>query len=128
MLSRAVVEDHVQHELDAVFLSFLGQFFKVCHGPKEGIDSGVIRYIIAIIPLRTRIEGVEPDDIDTQFLQIRQFFDDSTQVPHTISGRIFIGFWINLVDNLSLIKGHSFSFFLFSHKHYKPGGSCLPGL
>ena len=111
MLNRAMIENHIQHKVNTMLLADLDHLFKICHISKDRVYRSVIRNIVTIVPLWTRVERIEPDHIHSQLFQIRKLFNNPAKISQTVARRIFKRFWIDLVDNLCFIKCHIFSFF-----------------
>ena len=111
MLNRAMIENHIQHKVNTMLLADLDHLFKIRHISKDRINRSIVRNIITIVPLRTRIERIEPDHIHSQLFQVRKFFNNPAKISQTVASCVFKRFWINLVDNLCFIKCHIFSFF-----------------
>ena len=111
MLNRAVVKNHIQHKVNTMLLADLDHLFEICHIPKDRVYRSIVRNIITIVPLRTRIEWIEPDHVHSQLFQVGKFFNNPAKISQTIASRVFKRLWINLVDYLCFIKCHIFSFF-----------------
>ena len=111
VFNRAMIENHIQHKVNTMLLADLDHLFKICHISKDRVNCSIVRNIITIVPLRTRIEWIEPDHVHSQLFQVGKLFNNPSKISQTIASCVFKRFWINLVDNLCFIKCHIFSFF-----------------
>ncbi|MNW66582.1 hypothetical protein D3C74_450650 [compost metagenome] len=60
----------IGHQMHAAFLQFPDQFLKILHGSKGGVNLPVIGYIVTVIILWRYINRLQPDNINSQVLQI----------------------------------------------------------
>ena len=88
MFGGSVVEDHVQHDINAACFAFFDKLLKVGHSTIAGINIPVILYIIAVILLRRNAHGIEPDTVDAQLLKIIKTGNHALNITPAISAGI----------------------------------------
>jgi len=84
MLIARMVDDQIHDDFDACRMGFFQQFREVGHRPEIGMDILVIGDVVAVVDVRRSVDGVQPDEIDAQRLQIGQFFDDALQIADAV--------------------------------------------
>ena len=85
MLIGGVVGDKVQDELEVALVGLVEQGVQILKGSEERMDIGVIGNVIAKIGHRRRIDGREPESVNTEPAQIIQFVGDSGEIPYPIA-------------------------------------------
>ena len=83
-----MVEYHVKHQTDPPFLSFVNQFFHICHCTISGINIVIVFYIISVVILRGNEKRGQPDIINAKFFDIIQFFNYAAEVAQSVVVRI----------------------------------------
>ena len=66
------------------------------------IDILIIRYIIAIVHIRGPVNGIQPQHIHTQGLDVIQLLHNSPQIPDSIPVGIAEALGINLIHHCFL--------------------------
>lgn len=92
-----MIKYHIQHQADPSLVAETDQFIHIFHGSKLWINLIIICHIIAVIVHWRCKYRCDPEIINSQFFEIIQFFNDSTDVTKTITIRIPERFRINLI-------------------------------
>ena len=115
MRRRGVVEDHVEHQADAVRRSLRNQRLEVFHCAEARVDRAIVGDVVAIIALRRREERREPQEIDAEFSEVVESVPDAVEIAPAIAVRILKRLRVNLIDdficNIHLYFPHIFPCF-----------------
>ena len=121
---RGVVEDHVEHQADAVRRSLRNQRLEVFHRAEARGDRAIVGDVVAIIALRRREERREPQEIDAEFSEVVESVPDAVEIAPAIAVRILERLRVNLIDDFICNIHLSFPFLLsadlFKHLSYIP--------
>ena len=111
MLITAMIYHKIEKDIHIPLLRLGNQLLHVFIGAESRINLVVIGNIIALVGKRGKKAGRNPDDIDSEFLQIIEFFNNPLDVSNSISLRILKAFRINLISDLLLppLFFHSFT-------------------
>jgi hypothetical protein len=74
----------------------------VGEGAEGGVDVLVVADVVAVVVLRTRVDGGEPDDVDAQRLQVVEPVDDASQVTDSVTVGVLEAARVDLVDHRGL--------------------------
>ena len=99
VLVGGVVDDQVHHELDAVLVRGFEQLVEVFHGAELGHDGTVVGDVVAVVVVRGRVDGGEPQHLNTQVGEVRNLLGDTGQVADAVAVGVVEGAGVNLVDN-----------------------------
>ncbi len=94
-----MVEDHVEHDVNAAFSGLIAEALEIGHAAVGGVNSAVISDIVAVVALRRRVDGVEPEVVHAESVQVVEFADDAGQVADAVAVRVAVGFGIDLVND-----------------------------
>ena len=97
-----MVEYHVEHDADAARLCLADECIDILHCAEARVDGAVVGDIVAAIVLRRDEERREPEEVDTEFLQIVELRGDAGQIAESVAVRVIEGFRVDLVDDLVL--------------------------
>ncbi len=103
MLIRGVVDDQLCDDFQVPLMRLPNEAFQVSNLPVCRIEMVIVGYIIAVIPLRGRVEGQQPNGGDAEVLQIVEFFNKPFDIPDTITIAIEKGLDVKLVNDGILI-------------------------
>ena len=111
MLITAMVYHKVQENIHIPLLRLGNQLLHVFIGAESRINLVVILNIIALVGKRRKKAGRNPDNINSEFLQIIELFNNPLDVSNSIPLRILKTLRINLISDLLLppLFFHSFS-------------------
>src|SRR6266508_415201 len=76
-----------------------GRPVEVLEAAVVGVDRAVIGDVVAVVVMRRRVEGVEPEPVDTEAAQVRQLGADTAQVADTVAVRVVEAAHVDLVDH-----------------------------
>jgi hypothetical protein len=62
----------------------------------------VVADVVAVVVLGARVDRREPDDVDTQRLEVVEVVDDPAQVAHAVAVGVGEAAWIDLVHHRGL--------------------------
>ena len=99
VLVGAVVDDQVHHELDAVLVRGFEQLIEVFHGAELGHDGAVVGDVVAVIVVRGRVDGGEPQHLNAQVGEVRNLLGNAGQIADAVAVGVVEGAGVNLVDN-----------------------------
>ena len=102
MFVAAVIDDEVHDEADIAAVHLAEQGIEIGHCSKVLHDIPVIADIIAIVIIRRRINGIEPDHFDAEAFDIVEFGDDAFQVSDSIPIIVFEAAGVDLVNDCFL--------------------------
>ena len=94
-----MVNHQIHHDLNIAFFGFRDQIFHLGQRAEFSGDVLIIGDVIAVVVHWRFINRRQPDDIDTELLQIIEFADDTGQITHTIVIRIAEAAWVNLIHH-----------------------------
>ena len=78
MLVRTMIDYKIHNNIHTTFSGFCNQFIKIIHCAKPGIYLIIIRYVISLIYKGRLIYRRKPYNINTQFFEIIQLFNNSS--------------------------------------------------
>ena len=99
MLIGSVVDNQVQNDLDAMFVSFFDQLIHVLVASETCIDLSVITDIVTVVVLWGIKNRAEPDHIDSKVLKVGEFFNNALEIAEAVSVGVLKASWINLIYN-----------------------------
>ena len=99
MLIGSVVDNQVQNDLDAMFVSFFDQLIHVLVASETCIDLSVITDIVTVVVLWGIKNRAEPDHIDPKVLKVGKFFNNALEIAEAVSVGVLKASWINLIYN-----------------------------
>ena len=105
MLVGRVIDDQVEDDAHTAAFHFRDQFVHVFHRSEIRVNGLVIRDVVAEVLLRALIDGTQPNDIDTECLQVAKLLDDTPDIAMAFGvGRVgvFERSRPNLVEDLVL--------------------------
>lgn len=84
MLITSVIHYQIHEELHAPFMAPLDQLFHICDRTVFRGNVVVISDIISHVNLRRLIRGTEPNDIDTEVLDVVELRNDTGDITDTV--------------------------------------------
>ena len=105
MLIGGVVGHKVQDDLEIALVCLLKQDVEIVKSSEEWMHIGIIADIIAKISHGRRIDGREPESVNTEPAQIIQFVGDSGEIPYPIAIAIEKTPWVDLINHTRLPPG-----------------------
>jgi len=94
-----VTRDEIKQNMHTAFLGFSKEPFEVLIGTISGGNPVIISHIIAGILEWRYKTGVYPQSIDSQALEIIQFFNNPGDIPNAIIIRIVEGLGVDLIED-----------------------------
>ena len=85
MLIGAVVDDEVHEDVHIALFCLRNQFVHIVHRAEARVDVVIVGNVIALIRERRAVDRGEPDDIDTELLEIVQFADNALQIADAVA-------------------------------------------
>jgi hypothetical protein len=102
MFVAAVIDDEVHDEADIAAVHLAEQGIEIGHCSEILHDIPVIADIIAIVIIRGRIDGIEPDHVDAEAFDIVEFGDDAFEIADTVAIIVFEAAGVDLVNDCFL--------------------------
>ena len=102
VLVRGVVHHQVHHEFHAPYVRVAQQRVELLHRPEQGVDAAVVGDVVAVVRLRTAVDGRQPQDVDPQRLQVVEAAPDAPQVADPVAVGVLEGARVDLVDDGAL--------------------------
>ena len=78
-----MVHHKIQHHPHAMGIACRNQLFKILQGTISRVNCFIVRHIVLVVAGR-RMNGHEPQLLDTQAFQIVHPADDALQVPYAV--------------------------------------------
>ena len=85
MLVGGVVDDEVEDQADAAFLEDVGELGEVAERAEPGVDRVVVGDVVAVVAVRAREEGLQPDAVDAQVLEMVDPVDEALEVSDAVA-------------------------------------------
>ena len=105
-----MVYDQISNNFHISFVDFVNQGFKVLQIPNIRMDTVEIRYVVAIVPQRGRIDRQQLNAINPQVFEVIQFSGKPCQILHTILIGVKEGACMHLIKNRVFIPSSSIQF------------------
>ena len=118
MLIGAVVDDEIHEDIHIALLCLGNQLIHIVHRAEARVDIVIIGNIIALIRERRAVDRREPDDVDTELLEIIQFADNALQITDAVAVRVTEALRVNLIGYFFLPP---FSFHLCIPPDFRAG-------
>ena len=99
MFIASMIHYQIHDQTDSSFMKSVQKLFKLLHGAKQRIDLIIITDIIAIVIHRGFIDGCHPDNVNSQFLQVIYFFQNTAKISHSVSVAVLKTHGIDLIYN-----------------------------
>ena len=113
MLIGGVVDDQIDEDADASVVGLVDQLDEVAERAQVGMDRVEVGDVVAVVPIRARMDGVQPDAGDTEPGQVVEPVDEARQVADPVPVGILVGVDVEAVDD-SLTEPS------FGHRHPLP--------
>ena len=97
VLIGTMVDDQVHQDIHISLLCLCDQFLHIFHGPEARINPIVIGNVIALVRQRGFIDRRQPDDVDSEVLQVIELRRHALYIPDPVSVYIIKALRINLV-------------------------------
>ena len=94
-----MVRHQIHQNFDAVLMCGGQQLIEIFHCSEIAHNGEVIRNIVAVIHVRRIKHGGEPDNVNAQLRQVRDFFGNTGQVTDTVAIGVVEGARVHLVDH-----------------------------
>ena len=94
-----MVRHQIHQNFDAVLMCGGQQLIEIFHCSEIAHDGEVVGNIVAVIHVRRIKHGGEPDNVNAQLRQVRDFFGDAGQVADTVAIGVVEGARVHLVDH-----------------------------
>src|SRR5437764_11048273 len=105
MLIGGVVGHKVQDDLKAATVSLVKQGIQVLKSSEERMNIDVIAYVVAKIGHGRRIDGGEPDGVNTEPAHVIQLAGDAREISHSITIAIEKTARVDLINHTRLPPG-----------------------
>jgi hypothetical protein len=94
-----VVDDEVHHQLHVPRVQLRDQLVELLERAEERVDVVVVGNVVAVVGHRRAVDRAQPDDVDTEQLEIVQVVQDSAEVTDAVTVAIGEAARIDLVDH-----------------------------
>ena len=88
MLVGGVVHDQVDDDPHAVGACLVGEFDEVAGGAEARVDAVVVRDVVAVVAIRSGLEGHQPHRGHPQAGEVVQPPHQPLEVPHAVAVRV----------------------------------------
>ncbi len=95
----AVVGDDVEQQPESEAAGVGHQQVELGEVAVDGVDAGVVGDVVAVVVLRGRVEGAEPDAVDAEFPEVGQPGAYAGQVADAVPGAVEEAADVDLVDH-----------------------------
>ena len=85
MLIRGVMRHEIKNHFHAAFMNGFNQFEKILHRAEHGVNICIVCNIVPDMHHRRRINRIEPDRRNSEFLQIGQSRLNTFQIANTVA-------------------------------------------
>ena len=102
MLVRGVVKHHIHNNSDAHRMRHVKQVLEIVKSAVCGVNIAIVGNVVAVVDHGGFVNGREPNAVNTQLFQNRQFGYDTLQVADAVSVAVAKAFAVDLVDNCFL--------------------------
>ncbi len=103
MLVGGVVDDEVDDDADAALPAAMGEFDEVAERAVTGIDTVIIRDVVAVVPAGRGLERHQPDRGDAETVQIIQPPQQAFEIADPVAIGIHIGADGKAIDDAVLV-------------------------
>ena len=102
MLRRRVVDHQIHDDADAPRMRLTEQLVKVLHRAEFRSDGAVIADVVSAVHAGILVNGVEPDDIRAQLMDVIELFRHAAQIADTVAVGVHKALGINLINDRTL--------------------------
>ena len=97
-----MVDDQIHHQLDVPPVHFFEKPVKVLHRAEFRSDGAVIADVVSAVHTGILVNGVEPDDIRAQLINVIELFRHAAQIADTVAVGVHKALGINLINDRTL--------------------------
>ena len=102
MLRRRVVDHQIHDDADAPRMRLTKQLVKVLHRAEFRSNGAVIADVVSAVHAGILVNGVEPDDIRAQLMNVIELFRYAAQIADTVAVGVHKALGINLINDRTL--------------------------
>lgn len=99
VLVARVVDDEVHDEPHPAGVQACDERVEVGQRAEDRVDVAVVGDVVAVVVLRGAVDGAEPDDVDSQGVEVVQALGDPGDVPDAVAIGVLEGPGVDLVDD-----------------------------
>ena len=97
-----VVDDEVHHQLHAPRVQLRDQLVELLEGAEERVDVVVVGNVVAVVGHRRAVDRTQPDDVDTEQLEVVEMVQDSAEVADAVTVAVGEAARVDLIDHRGL--------------------------
>ncbi len=94
-----VVDDEVHDQLHAPLVQRRDQLVELLERAEERVDVLVVADVVAVVGHRRPVDRAQPDDVDTEPLEVVEARDDAAEVAHAVAVAVGEAARVDLVDD-----------------------------
>jgi hypothetical protein len=94
-----MVRDEIEYDPDSAFCGLAHELLRVGERAERGIDAAVVGDVVAPVLVGRGRDGIEPDAVDTEPLQVIETRRDAAQVADAVAVRVHVRPRIDLVQH-----------------------------
>src|SRR5829696_8132957 len=99
MCRAGVVNDEVHHQLHVPRVQLRDQLVELLERAEERVDVVVVGDVVAVVSHRRAVDRAQPDDVDTEQLEIVEMVQDSAEVTDSVTVAVSEAARVYLVDH-----------------------------
>jgi hypothetical protein len=99
MLVGGVIDDEIDDEAHVALSDAIEEGVEVGHGAELLHHFAVVADVVTVVGIGGVEVRREPDDVDSEMLQVVEFGGDTGQVADAVAVGVFEGSWVDLVDD-----------------------------
>ena len=117
VLVRGVVDHEIHQDPQAVLSRLLNQLHEVAARPVARVHAVEVADIVAVVPVRRRMERGEPDRIDAEVLEVLEPPNEPLEVADAVAARVEERLHLEAIDHRVLVPA------VFDHRAPRTAGS-----
>ena len=94
-----VVDHQIHQDPDAALMRLGQQLVKILHGAELVHDGPVVGDVVAVVVVRRAVDGVEPDHVGAQPLNVVKPLNDTAQIADPVAVGVHKGTGIDLIND-----------------------------
>ena len=99
VLVGGVVDHEVHQQLHAAPMDVGQQLVEVLESAEQRVDVLVVADVVAVVVHRRAVDRRQPDDVDTELLEVVEVLPDADEVADPVTGRVGEAARVDLVDD-----------------------------
>ena len=94
-----MVDDEVHHQLHVPRVQLRDQLVELLERAEQRVDVVVVGDVVAVVDHRRAVDRAQPDDVDTEQLEIVQVVQDPAEVADAVTVAVGEAARVHLVDH-----------------------------